>query len=169
MRSAVLAVFGGLPGTGKTTVARELTARLGASYIRIDTIEQALRAAGREVGVLGYVMANDLAADNLRLGRTTIVDCLNPVLASRQGWRQTALRQSARLVEIELVCSDPAVHRQRAEGRPPDGSGLRHPTWDEIVSRIYEPWDRAHLVLDSATRSLDELVDAAEGIVRQQG
>jgi len=40
----VLIVFGGLPGTGKTAIARELSRRLGASYVRIDTIEQSLRA-----------------------------------------------------------------------------------------------------------------------------
>ncbi|WP_225152486.1 AAA family ATPase [Bradyrhizobium sp. NBAIM08] len=41
-----LIVFGGLPGTGKTTIARELTARLAATYLRIDAIEQPLRDAG---------------------------------------------------------------------------------------------------------------------------
>ncbi|MGJ4892862.1 AAA family ATPase [Bradyrhizobium sp. HKCCYLRH3099] len=165
--SPILIVFGGLPATGKTTVARELTIRLGAIHIRIDTIEQALRAAGREVGALGYVIAAELAADNLKLGRTTVVDCVNPVRASREGWREIAESQSARLVEIELVCSDTVLHRQRAENRSPDRSGLRHPTWDEIVNRHYEPWDRAHLVLDTATHSLAQMVDAVKAHVEQ--
>jgi predicted kinase len=39
----MLVVFGGLPGTGKTTRARGLAQRLKATYIRIDTVEQALR------------------------------------------------------------------------------------------------------------------------------
>ena len=42
----MLIVFGGLPGTGKTTVARELARQLGAVHPRIDSIEQALRNAG---------------------------------------------------------------------------------------------------------------------------
>lgn len=41
-----LVVFGGLSGVGKTTLARALTARLGAAYLRIDAIEQTLRSAG---------------------------------------------------------------------------------------------------------------------------
>ncbi|MGJ4953988.1 AAA family ATPase [Bradyrhizobium sp. HKCCYLS20291] len=161
----ILIVFGGLPATGKTTIARELTIRLSATYLRIDTIEQALRAAGRNVGALGYVIANELAADNLKLGRTTIVDCVNPVLASRQGWRETALHASARIAEIELVCSDAALHRQRAETRSPDIAGLRQPTWDEIATRRYEPWDREHLVLDTASSSLAQLVESVEAYV----
>ena len=165
-RPPALIVFGGLPGTGKTTVSRELTIRLEATYIRIDAIEQSLQAAGLTVGTMGYAIANALAAENLKLGRVVIADCVNPVLASRVGWRQTALRSSARIVEIELVCSNLALHRQRAESRSPDISGQRQPTWDEIVNRHYEPWDREHLVLDIADSSLDQLVDRAEAYSR---
>ena len=73
--SPLLIVFGGLPGTGKTTVARELTRRFDASYLRIDTIEQRLREAGlKVVGATGYVIAHALAAENLLIGRTVIAD-----------------------------------------------------------------------------------------------
>lgn len=37
-------VFSGLPGPGKTTTARAHAARLGATVLRIDVIEQALLA-----------------------------------------------------------------------------------------------------------------------------
>lgn len=166
LRPPALIVFGGLPGTGKTTVARELTIRLDASYVRIDAIEHTLQAAGLTVGTMGYAVANALAAENLKLGRSVIADCVNPVLASRVGWRETALQSSARLVEIELVCSDLVLHRQRAESRSPDINGQRRPTWDEIVNRHYEAWDRERLVLDTADTSLNELVDRAEAYVR---
>jgi predicted kinase len=96
-RPPALIVFGGLPGTGKTTVSRELTIRLAASYIRVDTIEQTLQAAGLTVGTMGYAIANALAAENLKLGRVVIADCVNPVLASRIGWRQMALQSSAHI------------------------------------------------------------------------
>jgi predicted kinase len=85
--TSALIVFGGLPGTGKTTISRELTVRLAATYLRIDAIEQTLRDAGLIVGVAGYAVANALAAENLKLGRIVIADCVNPVLASRVAWR----------------------------------------------------------------------------------
>src|SRR5690349_17238713 len=138
----LLIVFGGLPGTGKTTIARELSRRHGASYLRIDAIEQSLRAAGLAVGAIGYVIANEIAAENLKIGRIVVVDCVNPVLASREGWRQTATRNAVRLIEIEIVCSDAGEHRRRVESRVSDIVGLVAPTWHDVVNRAYEPWDR---------------------------
>ena len=158
----ILIVFGGLPGTGKTTLSRELTRRLAATYIRVDAIEQTLRAAGHDVGPIGYVVANALAVENLRLGRVVVADSVNPVAASREGWRQTAMQASARIAEIEVICSDLALHRQRAEARKSDIAGLKLPTWQDIVGRHYEPWDRDHLVLDTATDSIDHLLERAE-------
>lgn len=43
----MLIIFSGLPGSGKSTIARALAQRLGAVYLRIDTIEQAIRDAER--------------------------------------------------------------------------------------------------------------------------
>ncbi|MGO6670405.1 AAA family ATPase, partial [Rhizobium ruizarguesonis] len=42
----MLIIFGGLPGSGKTTIARALAERLNAVHVRVDTIEQAIRASG---------------------------------------------------------------------------------------------------------------------------
>jgi predicted kinase len=166
----LLIVFGGLPATGKTTIARRLTRRLDATYLRIDMIEQRLKDEGLAVGAAGYAIANALATENLLIGRTVIADCVNPVAASRKGWREVADRCKARLVEIELICSDAALHRRRVESRPADAvSGHKQPTWDDVVTRDYEPWDRDHLVLDTAAESVDRLADRAEAYVRQAG
>ena len=161
----LLLVFGGLPGTGKTTIARELARRLGASYVRIDTIEQSLRVAGLAVGATGYVIANEIAAENLKIGRIVVADCVNPVLASREGWRKTAAANAAHLVEIEIICSDAGEHRRRVESRSSDIMGLAMPSWPDVVNRAYEPWDRERLVLDTAKDPIERLVDRVEALV----
>jgi predicted kinase len=165
----LLIVFGGLPGTGKTTIARELSRRLRASYVRIDTIEQSLRAAGLAVGAMGYVIANAVAGENLRIGRVVVTDSVNPVLASRDGWRETARKNAARLVEIEVICSDASEHRKRVESRLADINGLVQPSWQDVVSRAYEPWDREPVVLDTAKDSIDRLVDRIETLIGDKG
>ena len=61
----MLIVLSGLPGVGKTTIARELACSLAAVYVRIDSIEQALRQAGLAVEAEGYAVAHAVAADNV--------------------------------------------------------------------------------------------------------
>ncbi|WP_448205932.1 AAA family ATPase [Azospirillum sp. sgz302134] len=157
----MLIALSGLPGTGKTTIARALAQSLGALHLRVDTIEQALRSTGSlgaDVGPLGYVVAYRVAEDNLRLGATVIADSVNPVQATRDAWRATAERAGARLIEVEVVCSDPEEHRRRIETRQSDIDGLRLPTWADVVNRDYEPWSQPRLVIDTAGRTVDACV-----------
>lgn len=155
----MLVVFGGLPGTGKTTLARALAARRGAVYLRIDEIEQAIRAAGlagADIGPAGYIVANALAASNLANGMTVVADSVNPVPLCREYWRKTAADAGAALCEVELVCSDPDVHRRRIETRRADIPGHTLPDWQAVLARDYTPWLEPHLVIDTASHSAEE-------------
>lgn len=153
--------FAGLPGTGKSTIARELARRLGAVYLRIDTIEQAIRSAGSaDVGPAGYLTAYRLAADNLGLGRTVIADSVNPLAITRDAYRRVAQDADVGFLEVEVVCSDTAAHRRRVETRQVEVEGLVAPTWDEVRNQHDEAWNRPHLVLDSASLSVTKSVEA---------
>jgi predicted kinase len=156
----MLIVLSGLPGVGKTTIARELVRATGAAYVRIDSIEQAMRDAGWKVEAEGYRVAYAVAEDNLRLGRTVVADCVNPWPLTRSEWRSVGDRARARVVDVEIVCSVVAEHRRRVESRPSDISGHRLPTWSEVVRRDYRPWDTEHLVIDTARASVEESVAA---------
>jgi predicted kinase len=123
----MLIVFAGLPGTGKTSVARGLAEQLRATYLRIDTIEQALRSSGTlvtEVTVEGYFIAYRVAEENLSLGRTVIADSVNPIEITRDAWMGVAARAAVPAVEVEIICSDPEEHRRRLETRYSDITGL---------------------------------------------
>ncbi len=157
----MLIVFSGLPGTGKTTIAKSLASRLQAVYLRIDTIEQAIRNAAvlaQDVGTSGYRVANELALSNLRLGHTVIVDCVNPVSASRNAWRDTATSAGAALLDIEVICSDTEEHRRRIETRTCDIPGLTPPTWASVLAHDYETWNTPPFYIDTAQLSPDDAV-----------
>ena len=156
----MLLIFGGLPGTGKTTIATGLAKRIHAFHLRIDSIEQALRNSNVTIsGPEGYVVAYAVAEDNLRLGHTVIADSVNPIEVTRAAWRGVAQRASKPYVEIEVVCSDQAEHRRRVESRTADIPGHRLPTWQEVRDREYEPWD-SDIVIDTAGQDIDASVSA---------
>jgi predicted kinase len=154
----VLIVLSGLPGVGKSTIARELARATGAVHVRIDSIEQVLRNAGWQVAGEGYSVACAVAEDNLRLGRVVIADCVNPWPLTRTEWRATAERAGIGVLEVEIVCSDRDEHRRRVESRVGDIAGHRLPTWQEVIERDYHAWDRQRLVLDTAHLGVEQSV-----------
>lgn len=159
MASPLLIALAGLPGSGKSTLAQALADRLRAVWVRIDTIEQAIRDAGiAEDGPAGYIVGYGIAATNLRLGHTVVADSVNPIAITRDAWRRVATEAGARCLEVEVICSDPAEHRRRVETRVVNVPGLVPPTWQEVVARQQDPWTRPRLVIDTAGRSIEACV-----------
>ncbi|MEE6167136.1 MULTISPECIES: AAA family ATPase [unclassified Mycolicibacterium] len=154
----VLVVLSGLPGVGKTTVARRVSSAVGAVHVRLDTIEAALTASGvvdraggwAAVPDAGYRVAYAVTADFLTAGRDVVADSVNPLAVTRQAWADTARAAEALLIEVEVICSDRELHRRRVESRSSDIAGLTVPTWQQVEARAYEPWNRQVLRVDTA-------------------
>lgn len=158
----MLIIFSGLPGVGKTTIARLVAQRMGAAYVRIDTIEQALRApdAAGPIGPEGYLVAYRVAADNLALGLGVVADAVNASDVTRAAWRKVADERGCRHLFVQVVCSDPGEHRRRVEGRTADLPGHVLPTWPAVSAMRFEPPPPDALVLDTARLSPDEAAGA---------
>ena len=156
-----LIVFAGLPGVGKTTLARAVARELSAVYIDKDTIKDAALALAREMqienpaqfaGALSYTLLMPLARDNLTLGTHVVVD-------SPAGYRsfQEAVEELVRGVRvnfklIECMTTDEALLRERIERRGPDLPEHRVRDWEglqqarERMERLSGP----RLVVDTA-------------------
>ncbi|WP_062306705.1 AAA family ATPase [Demequina subtropica] len=157
VRRPTLVILGGLPAVGKSTVASVLNETGMFAYIRIDSIEQALRDSGEMgpdgVQAAGYLAGYAVSGDLLDGGNDVLVECVNPIEATRAAWRDVAETRGAAVIEVELHCSAPEVHRARAEGRVVDVPGLKLPDWQAIQTREYDAWDSADLHIDTGTTS----------------
>ncbi len=152
-----LVILGGLPAVGKSTVASALNEAGRFAYVRIDSIEQTLRASGEMgphgVQAAGYTVGYAACGDLLDSGNDVLVECVNPIEVTRAAWREVAETHGAALIEVELYCSDPEAHRRRAESRVVNVPGLKLPDWQAIQAREYEAWDSADLRIDTSTAS----------------
>lgn len=154
----------GLPGTGKSTLARALVDRRPGVLLRIDAIEAALWRHGLDpatTGVATYGVAHAVALPQLERGLSVVADAVSAVEAARAGWRGTAARAGAVLRVIETICPDPIEHRRRVETRVSDLVGFVVPTWQQVeaAAATYEPRTDDRLVLDTHRDDVATCVD----------
>jgi 2-phosphoglycerate kinase len=152
----------GLPGTGKTAIAEAIGARLLKPVVSVDPIESAILRAGidadQPTGLAAYLVAETLTETVMRAGHGA---------PAREQWVGLAARSGETLRFIEVVCSDPAVHRTRLEERERHLPHLVSPSWFAVEQSLddYAEWSGSsgaveRLTLDSV-EPLDDLVERA--------
>jgi len=116
----MLVAMAGLPGTGKSTIGQVVASRLGIPVVSVDPIETAILQAGiaadQPTGLAAYLVAETLAERVLSAGSGAMVDAVNAVAPAREQWVNLASRLSEPIKFIEVICSDPELHRSRIEG-----------------------------------------------------
>ncbi len=161
MPDARLIVFAGLPGTGKTTLARAVARELRATYLDKDTIKDAAMALARArkleggaefAAALSYELLIPLAKDNLTLGLPVVVD-------SPAGYRvfQDQVEELARQVKVEIrlvecITTDEVQWQQRIERRGETLPEHRTRDWEAVqqARARFERLAGPRLVVDTA-------------------
>jgi predicted kinase len=160
-KKPILYIFSGLPGVGKTTIARELAKQIGAVFIRVDTIENALRVSSLHIHPAedaDYEIGYAIARENLKNGVSVIADSVNPLLITRNAWREIALSIKIQYLEIEITCTDQELHKSRIENRNINFPNQNLPNWAEVLARNYEDWNCEHLTIDTAKTPINKAI-----------
>jgi predicted kinase len=150
-----LIVMSGLPGCGKSTIARLIAREVSATILSVDPIESAIYAAGLvrsfETGYAAYLVAEAMACEQLTLGLTVLIDAVNAEEEGKDLWRRLAVRNGAMLVIIEVTLADRDLHRARVEARVRGLPGFSELRWDEVEARrnAYTKWREPTLVIDT--------------------
>lgn len=155
--SRALIVISGLPGSGKSEVARVLSSRLGIPVFAKDHLEAVLvrsELATLEhdrLGYSGYELLTHCAEALLAVGKSVALDSVCGFQRIRDGWRKLAEKHEAAFVAIECICSDTKLHQERIRSRNRSIPGWPELRWDDVlkVSSYYQPWTEERLEIDS--------------------
>lgn len=159
----MLIALAGLPGSGKSAVAEDLSRALRCAVLSVDPAEAAMWRAGirksEPTGLAAYLVVEALAAEQITLGHDVIVDAVNAVEPARGQWRALASRLDVDVRFIEVQCSDPDVHQRRLAKRRRGIEGFYEPSWADVQRRRDEfaAWTDDRLTLDSMDPRQDNL------------
>jgi predicted kinase len=173
MKKSKLIIISGLPGSGKSTVAESLAAKLSVPLFSVDPIESAILKSGLkrsfETGLAAYLVAEALAGEQLKCGLSVIIDAVSPVQEARDMWHNLVRTHNATLIIIECVL-ERELHKKRIESRIRNMHGIPEVTWEDVENRrkTYLPWQEERLVLDTATTQEKNVKKALDYIHLQE-
>lgn len=152
-----IAVFSGLPGTGKSALAESVGQELGIPVFAKDWLEATLLRCElvpakeeKPLGSAGYELLTVLARRQLMLGQSVILDSVASTESIRSTWKQLSEEYDAEWLVIECICSDEEVHRARLNTRQRHIPGWHELEWADVerVRKYYTPWNEPRLMID---------------------
>jgi predicted kinase len=159
-----------LAGSGKSTLAESLAGALEIPIFSVDPIESSIIKSGIqksfETGLAAYLVAESLAAEQLKLGISVIIDAVNPVKEARDMWRGLGKIYHARLIIIECVLNS-ELHQKRLKARVRNMPGMPEVTWENVENQRneYSTWEENdRLVIDTSNGAEFNLNKALEYI-----
>jgi predicted kinase len=145
----MLILIAGLPGTGKTTIARAFAARCGAVHLNSDALR-------RELGLMGHYSPEDkmrvydmllMRADEaLKAGKIVVVDSTFYKKNIREPFEHLAERNNVPLKWVEIQAGE-SVLRERLS-KPRSDSEADYTVYEKIRDQ-QEPFPEERLVLNS--------------------
>lgn len=171
----LLIAMKGLPGSGKSSLARELERRTGWEVIDKDETKDALHGVVSDAGHHAYAITLAQVEALLCEGKSLIYDSPLTFPSLYKELCDSAARNGATLCLIECRCSDEAELRQRIEER--SGTGLsahRITDWQNFLAYRQQtaehsnyPTTHPHYIVDT-TEALARTTESALAWLRAQ-
>lgn len=165
----MLTLITGLPGSGKTTLAKAWATHAGALHLNSDVLRREMDLMGHyrpEDKKKVYAALQERTRAALLEGRNVVVDSTFYRESLREPFRRLAAECNAALYWVEIRAQERTIHERLQKPRPDSEAdfGVYEKIRDE-----YEPIPEQHLVLWSDQSSLDEMTSAIQAYVNQSG
>jgi DegV family protein with EDD domain len=162
-----LLMLSGLPGSGKSYLARGIASRYPLAVLESDALRKALverptYSRTESTRLFGAVHA--LAEDLLRRGVPVLLDATNLKEAHREPLYAIAERTGSRLVVVVVSANEDLVRRRlavRRAGEDPQDKSEATVEVFEMMRAEAEPIERSHITVDGS----DEMTDAAVALI----
>ncbi|MFH1105962.1 MAG: AAA family ATPase, partial [Candidatus Aenigmatarchaeota archaeon] len=161
---AMIILVAGLPGTGKTSVARELSKKLGAELLRSDVIRKEILGKRTYAQEEKFAVYDEMFERAERI-KNVVLDATFYKEELRNRARKLANALGTELFIVECVCPEELV-KERLEKRYGDDSEAGYAAY-KVVKREFEPIKEWHIVTDTRKAPEENAEKAATEIQNQ--
>lgn len=160
LEHTTLILFSGLPGSGKTTLARLVAQRLKIPVFGKDRIQSALRMHDLtdRASPHGYLIMLDQADEQLSLGISVVLEAVFPLQQFRDQAGEIAERYNAAFRSIYVYCSDDNIWKARMKNRMLYIPNWTPVGWEDVVRlrTYFKAWDAATTLFVDSLKSAEE-------------
>jgi adenylate kinase family enzyme len=162
-------VIGGVPGTGKSTLAKALSKELNIPAFSKDELEAAVSRKGlcnnKEMRGVGFEIMAVLAKNQIENNNSAIFDFIASKSRVIEQWPELL---ESEIKYIECICSDEETHKKRIQSRNRNIDGWYELVWEDVlpIKRGFQPLMTKRLILDSVN-NLGENIQMAIEYVSQ--
>ncbi|HOY07244.1 MAG TPA: AAA family ATPase [Saprospiraceae bacterium] len=153
----MLLLFTGLPGSGKTTLARAYAASCNAVHFNSDTLRQEMGLKGKygpQDKEKVYDALLHRTKDSLQSGKTVVVDSTFYKESIRAPFRRIALALNVPIYWIEVVAQEEVIRERLQHPRPDSEADF---SIYQKIRDAYEPLSEPHLTLHSDEGTPEQL------------